>query len=50
MAKIVDHCDKVAGGIIEDGAALFLDDDLAPDPGGSDGGESEGDDGTMPDV
>ena len=50
LAKIVDRCDKVAEVMVEDETALFLDDDLAPDPGGSDGGESEDDDGTTPDV
>ena len=37
LTEIVDHCDKVEEEMIE-GAALFLDDDIAPDPGGSDVG------------
>ena len=50
LAKIVDHCDKAAHTMVEDEAALFLDDDIAPDPGGSDDGLSDDDDGAMPDV
>ena len=50
LAKIVDHCAKVADGMIEDEGGLFLDDDLAPDSCGTDGGESDGDDGTTPGV
>ena len=50
LAEIVDLCDKVEAGMIEDQAALFLDDEHDQVSGGSDGGESEGDDGTMPEV